>query len=203
MSEDRFRLIVGLGNPGDKYQHSRHNMGFMVVDRLAQKHRIPLENRKFKVLFGRGNMESQPVILAKPMTYMNLSGPAARDLAFFFKLGTENILVIHDDIDLVFGQIKIKEKGGNGGHNGVKSLMEALGSGDFTRLRVGIGRPENRQSARAYVLAAFDAQQETLLEDVVSTAQDAAETILFKGVPEAMNRFHGKTISESNVGRRL
>jgi PTH1 family peptidyl-tRNA hydrolase len=118
-------------------------------------------------------------------------------------LGTEDILVIHDDIDLVFGQIKIKEKGGNGGHNGVKSLMEALGSGDFTRLRVGIGRPENRQSARAYVLAAFDAQQETLLEDVVSTAQNAAETILFKGVPEAMNRFHGKTISESNVGRRL
>ncbi|MDY6837559.1 MAG: aminoacyl-tRNA hydrolase [Thermodesulfobacteriota bacterium] len=203
MSEDRFRLIVGLGNPGKKYQHTRHNMGFMVVERLAHTHGILLERRKFNVLFGRGKVGSQPVILAKPMTYMNRSGPAARDLAFFFKIGTQDTLVIHDDIDLVFGQIKIKEKGGNGGHNGVKSLIEALGTGQFTRLRVGIGRPETRQKVRAYVLAGFDAQQETLLEDVVSTAQDATETILFKGVPEAMNRFHGKTISERNVGRRL
>ena len=203
MPEDRFRLIVGLGNPGEKYRRTRHNMGFMVVDRLAHTHGILLERRKFNVLFGRGKVGSRQVILAKPMSYMNLSGPAARDLAFFFKLEMQDIVVIHDDIDLVFGQIKIKEKGGNGGHNGVKSLIEALGTGEFTRLRVGIGRPETRQRVRAYVLAGFDAQQETLLEDVVSTAQDAAETILFKGVPEAMNRFHGKTISERNVGRRL
>ncbi|MDY6988166.1 MAG: aminoacyl-tRNA hydrolase [Thermodesulfobacteriota bacterium] len=203
MPEDRFRLIVGLGNPGEKYRHARHNMGFMVVDRLARAHGILLGRRKFNVLFGRGKVGSRQVILAKPMSYMNLSGPAARDLAFFFKLEMQDILVIHDDIDLVFGQIKIKEKGGNGGHNGVKSLIEALGTGEFTRLRVGIGRPETRQRVRAYVLAGFDAQQETLLEDVIATAQDAAETILFKGVPEAMNRFHGKTISERNVGRRL
>jgi len=203
MPEDRFRLIVGLGNPGEKYRRTRHNMGFMVVDRLAHTHGILLERRKFNVLFGRGKVGSRQVILAKPMSYMNLSGPAARDLAFFFKLEMQDIVVIHDDIDLVFGQIKIKEKGGNGGHNGVKSLIEALGTGEFTRLRVGIGRPETRQRVRAYVLAGFDAQQETLLEDVIATAQDAAETILFKGVPEAMNRFHGKTILERNVGRRL
>ncbi|MDY6950827.1 MAG: aminoacyl-tRNA hydrolase [Thermodesulfobacteriota bacterium] len=203
MPEDQFRLIVGLGNPGEKYRHTRHNMGFMVVDRLAHAHGILLERRKFNVLLGRGKVGSQPIILAKPMTYMNLSGPAVRDLAFFFKFEKQDILVIHDDIDLVFGQIKIKEKGGNGGHNGVKSLIEALGTGEFTRLRVGIGRPETRQRVRAYVLSGFDAQQETLLENIVSTAQDAAETILFKGVPEAMNRFHGKTISERNVGRRL
>ena len=203
MPEDRLRLILGLGNPGREYQSTRHNMGFMVVDRLAQAHEIPLDRRKFNVVFGRGKAGNQPVILAKPMTYMNVSGPAARDLAFFFKLGVQDILVIHDDIDLVFGQIKIKEKGGNGGHNGVRSLIEALGTGEFTRLRVGIGRPQNWQGAKAYVLARFDAQQETRLEDVVSTAQDAAETILVKGVPEAMNRFHGKTISERNVGRRL
>jgi len=203
MPADRFRLIVGLGNPGEEYRHSRHNMGFMVVDRLAERHGIDVGRRKYNVLFGRGTLGSRQVILAKPMSYMNRSGPAARDLAFFFKVEMQDILVIHDDIDLVFGQIKIKEKGGDGGHNGVRSLIEALGTGEFTRLRVGIGRPETRQRVKAYVLAGFDAQQETLLEDVVSTAQDATETILFKGVPEAMNRFHGKTISERNVGRRL
>ena len=203
MPEDRFRLILGLGNPGEEYRYTRHNTGFMVVDRLARTHGIPLEKHKFNVLFGRGRVRSQSVILAKPMTYMNRSGPAARDLAFFFKAGMQDILVIHDDIDLVFGQIKIKEKGGNGGHNGVKSLMEALGSGEFTRLRVGIGRPQTRQGVKAYVLAKFDAQQEILLEDVISSAQDAVETILIKGVPEAMNRFHGKTILERDIGRRL
>jgi PTH1 family peptidyl-tRNA hydrolase len=178
-------------------------MGFFVVDRLAQAREIPLDRRKFNIVFGRGKMGNQPVILAKPMTYMNRSGPAALALATFFKVETQDILVVHDDMDIVFGQIKIKEKGGNGGHNGVKSLIEALGTGEFTRLRVGIGRPQERQEAKAYVLARFDAQEETLLEEVVATAQDAAETILFKGVPEAMNRFHGKTISERNVGRRL
>jgi PTH1 family peptidyl-tRNA hydrolase len=203
MPEDLFRLIIGLGNPGEKYRRTRHNIGFMVVDRLANVHGIPLDRQKFNALFGRGKVESHPVILVKPMTYMNRSGPAARDLAFFFKLDTQDILVIHDDIDLVFGQIKIKEKGGNGGHNGVKSLIEALGTGEFTRLRVGIGRPEIRQNVTNHVLSGFDAQQEKLLEGVLSTAQDAVETILFKGIPEAMNRFHGKTISERNVGRRL
>lgn len=194
MPEDRFRLIVGLGNPGEEYRLTRHNMGFVVVDRLAQAHGILLDRSKFNVVYGRGHMGNQLVILAKPMTFMNLSGPAARNLARFFKLGIQDLLVIHDDIDLVFGKLKIKEKGGNGGHNGVKSLIEAWGSGEFTRLRVGIGRPQTPQGVRAYVLARFDAHQETLLEDVVSTAQDAVETILFKGVPEAMNRIHGKTI---------
>ncbi len=126
-----------------------------------------------------------------------------RDLAGFFGFSTADILVIHDDVDIVFGKIKIKRKGGNGGHNGVKSLIEALGSGEFTRLRVGIGRPGTGQEVREYVLTRFDTQQETLLEDVIATARDAVETILFKGLAEAMNRFHGKTISECNVGRRL
>jgi PTH1 family peptidyl-tRNA hydrolase len=203
MPEDRFRLIVGLGNPGEKYRFTRHNTGFVVVERLAQAHRIPLDKRKFNVVFGRGKVGSQPVILAQPMTFMNRCGPAVRDLASFFKFSTQDVLVIHDDIDLVFGKMKIKEKGGDGGHNGVKSLIEAWGSGAFTRLRIGIGRPQSRQAVRAYVLAGFDAQQETLLEDVIFTAQDAVETMLFEGVPETMNRFHGKTIQERNVGRRL
>jgi PTH1 family peptidyl-tRNA hydrolase len=203
MSEDRFRLIVGLGNPGEEYRYTRHNMGFVVVDRFSEAHQIPLDKHKFDVVFGRGKVGSQPVILARPVSFMNRCGPAVRDLARFYKLSMQDVLVIHDDIDVVFGKMKIKEKGGDGGHNGVKSLIEAWGSGAFTRLRIGIGRPQTRQAVRAYVLGRFDAQQEALLGDVISTAQDAVETILFKGVREAMNRFHGKTISESNVGRRL
>jgi PTH1 family peptidyl-tRNA hydrolase len=203
MSEDRFRLIVGLGNPGEEYRYTRHNMGFVVVDRLAEAYQIPLDKHKFDVVFGRNKVGSQGVILARPMTFMNRCGPAVRDLTHFFKFNTQDVLVIHDDIDLVFGKIKIKQKGGDGGHNGVKSLIEAWGSGAFSRLRIGIGHPQTQQAVRAYVLGRFDAQQEALLEDVISTAQDAVETILFKGVREAMNQFHGKTISESNVGRRL
>lgn len=203
MSEDRFRLIVGLGNPGEEYRYTRHNMGFVVVDRFSEAHQIPLDKHKFDVVLGRGKVRSQPVILARPVTFMNRCGPAVRDLARFYKLSMQDVLVIHDDIDVVFGKMKIKEKGGDGGHNGVKSLIEAWGSGAFTRLRIGIGRPQTRQAVRAYVLGRFDAQQEALLGDVISAAQDAVETILFKGVREAMNQFHGKTISESNVGRRL
>ncbi len=203
MSEDRFRLIVGLGNPGEEYRYTRHNMGFVVVDRLAEAYQIPLDKHKFDVVFGRGKVGSHPVILAQPVTFMNRCGPAVRDLARFYKFSMQDVLVIHDDIDLVFGKIKIKEKGGDGGHNGVKSLIEAWGSGAFTRLRIGIGRPQTQQAVRAYVLGRFDAQQEALLEDMIFRAKDAVETILFKGVLEAMNRFHGKTISESNVGRRL
>ena len=203
MSEDRFRLIVGLGNPGEEYRYTRHNLGFVVVDRLAEAHQIPLDKHKFDVVFGRGKVGSQSVILAQPMTFMNRCGPAVRDLARFFKFSMQDVLVIHDDIDLVFGKMKIKEKGGDGGHNGVKSLIEAWGSGAFTRLRIGIGRPQTQQAVRAYVLGRFDAQQEALLEDVIFRAKDAVETIRLKGVLEAMNRFHGKTISESNVGRRL
>ena len=194
MPEDRLCLIAGLGNPGEKYRFTRHNMGFFVVDLLAQAHQIPLDKRKFKVVFGRGKIGNQPVILAKPMAFMNLSGPAVRDLARFFKVATQDILIIHDDIDIVFGKLKIKEKGGDGGHNGVRSLIEALGSGAFTRLRIGIGRPESWQGAKEYVLGGFSAQEETLLEDIISLAQGAMETILFNGVAEAMNQFHGKTI---------
>ncbi len=152
MPEDRFRLIVGLGNPGEEYRFTRHNMGFMVVDRLAQARQIPLAKRKFNVIFGRGKLGSLSVILAKPMTFMNQCGPAVKDLAHFFRLDTQDVTVIHDDIDLVFGKLQIKEKGGDGGHNGVKSLIEAWGSGAFTRLRIGIGRPQTQQAVRAYVL---------------------------------------------------
>lgn len=151
---------------------------------------------------GVGSIRGRPVVLAKPLTFMNRGGPAVRDLLQFFSLETKHLLVIHDDKDIVFGKIKIKRKGGDAGHKGVRSLIEALGSGGFARLRIGIGRPETGHEVRAYVLSTFDAQQKALFEDVISAAQDAVETIIFKGLTEAMNRFHGRTISERHVGRK-
>lgn len=194
MLEDQFRLIVGLGNPGEAYRLTRHNIGFMVVDRLAHKHRILVEKRRFEAVFGLGKVDGQPVILARPMTFMNLSGPAVRNLARFFNLDTKDLLVIHDDVDLVFGRIKIKEKGGDGGHNGVKSLIEAFGSGAFARVRIGIGRPSTMQDVKGYVLNRFGEQQEAVLDELITMAQDAVETIVLKGLTEGMNRFSRKEI---------
>ena len=188
MPEDQFRLIVGLGNPGEAYRLTRHNIGFMVVDRLAHRHRILVDKRRFEAVFGLGRVDERSVILAKPMTFMNLSGPAVRSLAHCFNLDTKDLLVIHDDIDLVFGRIKIKQKGGNGGHNGLKSLIEAFGSGAFARVRIGIGRPDTKQEVKGYVLNRFDAQQETVLDEVITMAQGAVETIVLKGLSEGMNR---------------
>jgi PTH1 family peptidyl-tRNA hydrolase len=191
---ERRRLIVGLGNPGKLYQGTRHNVGFMVVDRLVRRYRISLDSRKSGSIFGLGKIHGRPVILAKPMTYMNLSGPAVRNLARFFGLETSDLLVIHDDIDIVFGRIKIKQKGGDAGHHGVMSLIDAFGSGAFVRVRVGIGRPDTRQEVKGYVLNKFDAQQEASLDKVITMAQEAVETILLKGVREGMNRFSRKTL---------
>ena len=195
MAKEGFRLIVGLGNPGKAYRRTRHNIGFMVVDRLATVHGISMGENRFDTVFGQGNMGHLPVVLAKPMTFMNRVGPAVSNLIRAFALDTQDILVIHDDVDIVFGKLKIKGKGGDGGHNGVKSLIAALESDVFLRIRVGIGRPETGQDMSAYVLAEFDDQQRALLEAVILTAQTAAETVLFKGLSEAMNQFHGEKIS--------
>ncbi len=194
MPKNRFRLIVGLGNPGEEYRLTRHNIGFMVVDRLAYKQRILVDKRKFGAVYGLGRVDGRSVILAKPLTFMNMSGPAVRNLAHFFKVDTKDLLVIHDDIDLVFGKIKIKRKGGDGGHNGLKSLIEVIGNGTFARVRIGIGRPDTKQDVKRYVLNKFDAQQETVLDEVITMAQGAVVTILLKGLTEGMNRFSRKEV---------
>ena len=202
MPKDRFRLIVGLGNPGEAYRLTRHNIGFMVVDRLAYRHRILVDKRRFEAVFGLGRVDGQCVILAKPMTFMNMSGAAVQNLAHFFNLDTQNLLVIHDDIDLVFGKIKIKQKGGDGGHNGLKSLIETFGSGVFARVRIGIGRPDAKQEVKGYVLSRFDSRQETVLDEVISTAQDAVETIVLKGLTEGMNHFSRREIGlKGQIGK--
>lgn len=194
MPQKRLRLVVALGNPGDAYLKTRHNAGFMVVDEVAEAFSIPLVKRKFDTIFGRGSVDGVEVILIKPMAFMNLSGPPVLKIANYFKILCEDMLAIHDDIDLAFGRLKINEKGGDGGHKGVRSLMDAFGGGDFVRLRVGVGRPEARISAADYVLNGFSAKEKEVLDQITTKARDAVVTILCKGTKEGMNRFNNKRI---------
>ncbi len=194
MPQKRLRLVVALGNPGDAYLKTRHNAGFMVVDEVAEAFSISLVKRKFDTIFGRGSVDGVEVILIKPMAFMNLSGPPVLKIANYFKILCEDMLAIHDDIDLAFGRLKINEKGGDGGHKGVRSLMDAFGGGDFVRLRVGVGRPEARISAADYVLNGFSAKEKEVLDQITTKARDAVVTILCKGTKEGMNRFNNKRI---------
>ena len=192
MPQKRLRLVVGLGNPGDAYLKTRHNAGFMVVDEVAEAFSIPLVKRKFDTLFGRGFVDGVEIILIKPIAFMNLSGPPVRRIANYFKILCEDMLAIHDDIDLAFGRLKINEKGGDGGHKGVRSLMDAFGGGDFVRLRFGVGRPEAEVRTSDYVLSGFSANEKEVLDQIITRARDAVVTILCKGTKEGMNRFNNK-----------
>ena len=183
---------MGLGNPGKEYEASRHNIGFLVLNRLARTHGIPLQERKYKSRWGRGEIEGHPVILAKPRTYMNSSGDAVKLLLAPFSLTANQLIVIHDDLDLPFGRIKIKEKGGNGGHKGIQSIMHAIGSGDFLRIKVGLGRPPGGMDAADYVLQPFDRAEKQLLGEAIALAQEALELRLKAGLQAAMNRYNCK-----------
>jgi PTH1 family peptidyl-tRNA hydrolase len=186
------RMVVGLGNPGRAYEKSRHNTGFMAVERVAQTYAIRFDQRKFKTVFGRGRIADTDAMLVKPMDYMNRSGPPVRSLAEYFGVSSKDVLVIHDDIDLAFGRLKIKEKGGHGGHNGLRSLITAWGGGDFPRLRIGIGRPTNSGHVTGHVLDRFSEEELQLLEPIMARACDAAAVILTQGLTDGMNRFNDK-----------
>ena len=194
MTDNKLRLVVGLGNPGARYRKTRHNVGFMAVDSLARQFDIEFDRQKFDVLFGRGLLENVAVVLAKPMGFMNRSGPPVQQLAHYFRIQCEDMLVIHDDIDLAFGRLKIKEKGGHGGHNGVRSLMDAFGGGDFVRLRIGVGRSEAGGSVTDHVLGKFSAEQTKILDHVISSARDAVVTVLCEGTQAGMNVFNRKDL---------
>lgn len=191
-------LVVGLGNPGPAYAGTRHNAGFRVVGRLSESFGISLVQTRAEAVFGAGRIRGLPVVLAKPIAFMNRSGPPVRELIDFFEISSEQIIVIHDDLDLVLGRLKIKEKGGHGGHKGVWSLMDAVGGGNFTRVRIGIGRsrlPGGLQpDTVAYVLGRFSEQEEAVLEPVLARACEAVVTILCHGTREAMNRFNGMRV---------
>ena len=194
MPQRPLRLVVGLGNPGETYFKTRHNAGFMVVDKISDDFSIALDKRKFDARFGIGVVNDVKIVLAKPMAYMNRSGPQIQKTAGYFRILCEDILVVHDDIDLVFGRLKIKEKGGDGGHRGVRSIIDAFGGGDFTRLRIGVGRPDAERGASDYVLGKFSLEERKVLSQIITTAKDAIVTILCKGTKEGMNRFNDKRI---------
>jgi len=185
------RLVVGLGNPGEKYKDTRHNAGFMVADKIARDYGIALGRKKFDTDFGRGLVEDVDVILAKPMTFMNRSGPSLQMLAHYFRIPSEDMAVIHDDIDLAFGRLKIKEKGGHGGHNGIRSIMDAFGGGGFARLRIGVGRSEAGASVTDHVLGKFSGDNAEMLPRIVTGARDAVVEILCRGTKAGMNLFNG------------
>ena len=194
MPQRRLRLVVGLGNPGEAYAKTRHNAGFMVVDKISDVFSIALEKQKFDARFGIGSVNDEKIVLAKPMAYMNRSGPQVQKIAGYFRILCEDMLVVHDDIDLAFGRLKIKEKGGDGGHRGVRSIIDAFGGGDFTRLRIGVGRPDAEKGASDYVLGKFSLEERKVLSQIITSAKDAIVTILCKGTKEGMNRFNNKRI---------
>jgi peptidyl-tRNA hydrolase, PTH1 family len=195
VSLKKLKLVVGLGNPGAEYRNTRHNAGFMVVDKIALDFNIAVTNRKFDSVFGRGYVEDAEVLLAKPMAFMNRSGPPVQKLANFYRIQCEDMLVIHDDIDLAYGRLKIKEKGGHGGHNGIRSLMDAFGKGDFVRLRIGVGRSQAGENVTGHVLGRFSPAQSKNLDRIITGARDAAIAILSQGTKAGMNLYNGRNLT--------
>ena len=186
------KVIVGLGNPGARYEWSRHNIGFQVVDRLAKNSHVLISTTRFKSLYGTGSIDSHEVVLAKPLTFMNRSGEAVRKVLFFFQRGMEDLIVIHDDLDLSFGRLRFKRRGGDGGHQGVRSIIESMGGNTFRRLKVGIGRPPKGVDPAEYVLTSYNETERAQLEKVISEAAESLRLMLLEGVEEAMNRFQRK-----------
>jgi peptidyl-tRNA hydrolase, PTH1 family len=189
MSDDRW-LIAGLGNPGAGYAGNRHNCGFMVADVLAARIGARFKRDRSRAVVATGRLAGFPVTLAKPQTYMNLSGGPVASLRSFYKLPADQIVVIHDELDLPFDNIRLKLGGGDGGHNGLRSVTAALGTRDYFRVRVGIGRPPGRMDAADFVLHDFSAAERKLLPLVLEQAADAVETLLRHGLAAAQNEFH-------------
>lgn len=181
-------LVAGLGNPGEDYEKTRHNIGFMVLDVLSARLSISVKQKTSDYIFGRGFMEDQRVILMKPLTFMNKSGIAVRN-AVWKNEDIEDVIIVHDDLDLEPGIIRIRKNGSSGGHNGIQSIIDFLNSKDFIRVKIGIGRPK-RGSAERYVLKNFNKQERPLIEEAIEEAADAVMAIISKGVSYAQNKFH-------------
>lgn len=183
-------LLVGLGNPGREYGNNRHNIGFMIVDNLASEAGISLDRIHKRARVGSGQIGGRSVILAKPQTYVNLSGDSVGPLAEYYRIPPGNVLVVYDELDLPLGTIRLREKGGAGGHNGVRSIIRHLGQ-DFPRMRIGIGRPPGQMPPAAYVLQDFRNEEAELLTELIAEARSAIETFLQEGIEMAMSRHNG------------
>mgnify|MGYP005809109631 FL=1 len=182
------KLIVGLGNPGPSYANARHSAGFLVIDALAQHHQIAVNKIKHKGLEGNGHIGEEKVVLLKPQTYMNLSGGSVREAMDFYKLTPADLMVIYDDISLPVGAVRIREKGSDGGHNGMKDIIRHLGTEDFVRIRMGVGAKPAGWNLADYVLSAFPSQEREEVSHGIMVAGQAVEDILTIGLQKAMNR---------------
>lgn len=187
--EMKMNIIVGLGNPGRKYENTRHNIGFITVDYIAQKHKIKINKIKHKALIGEGMIEGKKVILIKPQTYMNLSGQSVREVMHYYKEDINNLTVIYDDIDIEVGKIRIRKKGSAGTHNGMRSIIYDLMSDEFPRIRIGIGKDSERELTH-YVLGKFQEEEEKAIETAVKNAAKAVETLVTESIDKAMNEYN-------------
>jgi PTH1 family peptidyl-tRNA hydrolase len=186
-----WQLIVGLGNPGKDYVDTRHNVGFRVLDELARRYGLAFGKTERKAQIASGVIRGRKVILAKPQTFMNLSGEAVRSLSDFYKVEMARLIVVADDLDIPLGTVRLRKSGGAGGQNGMKSVIQHLGTQEFSRLRFGIGRPPGKMQARDYVLSSFKGDDGILAAQVIDRAADAVETWLVEGIELAMTRHNG------------
>ena len=191
MTPETTYLLIGLGNPGREYRDNRHNVGFMLIDRLIVRLNARGMKVQSKAIVTTATYEERKLILAKPQTYMNLSGQSAQGLLNFYKIPVENMLIAHDDLDIPFGTIRIRPGGGPGGQKGMASTIERLGTKDFPRLRIGIGRPPGRMDPAAYVLQDFSRDEMKTLSEIVDRAAEAALTFVVEGLNKAMNKYNG------------
>ena len=189
------KLIIGLGNPGQAYRHNRHNIGFMCLGHLARKHGIKLDKKQCQARTGTGNINNIKVLLARPQTYMNLSGQSVSQLVRKFEARPDDLLVIHDDLDLPPGKIRIRQNSGSGGHKGINSIINCLDSQDFIRIRVGIGHPEAAEPAKeteviSYVLSSFTPEERRIINNVIPKVSEAIIYLLTEGIVATMNRYN-------------
>ncbi len=186
----KLKLITGLGNPGKQYEHTRHNVGFDVIEELSNRLAIPLNQSKLKGLYGIGAVNGEKVLLLKPLTYMNLSGESIRAVMDYYKIEQEDLLVVYDDLDLPVGKIRLRQKGSPGGHNGIKSIVAHLGTQQFNRIRIGIDRPQGGMSVPDYVLGQFLQEERPLIAQAVKNSAEACETWLKKPFLQVMNDYN-------------
>ncbi|MFT4145265.1 MAG: aminoacyl-tRNA hydrolase [Mobilitalea sp.] len=185
-------IIVGLGNPTGKYQATRHNIGWDAITRISDDYRISLDTKKHKAICGKGSIEGEKVVLAQPITYMNLSGESVRELMDFYKVTPSEIIIIYDDISLEVGQLRIRKKGSAGGHNGIKSIISHLGTDEFPRIKVGVGDKPKDWDLADYVLSRFQAAEQLTIREALKDTSDACKMIITAGIDAAMNQYNRK-----------
>lgn len=190
--------IVGLGNPGLKYENTRHNAGFLTIDYLANKYGIDVKKSKFKSLYGQGVISGQKVMLVKPQTYMNNSGEAVREITNFYKFDIDKLIVIYDDIDIEFGTIRIRKKGSAGTHNGMKSIIYQIQDDKFPRIKIAVGKKPEYMDLANFVLSGFTEKEAEVIREEIKLAADSIETMIETGIDMSMNKFNSVKLLEDN-----